>query len=381
MKSGLTLTQMAAELEARANAKADFVLDTRELTLITPPVPTDASPEEVTAAAAARRPELHLPEGVGEYSMSDHAQRQLADRIGFPAKLWDRFREGHPDLLDHNVNALLRREPERRTIRCYDWPEDRGGPVARAVLSDRYRRMDYEDLAQTVFPLLHALPDVQFPSCQITENRMYIKAVIPGLQGEVRVGDVVQAGLIISNSEVGQGSLSVRTFWYRLWCTNGCGHEELLRQVHLGRAVEGDDETYRILQDDTRAADDKALQLKLRDVVAAGVSETRFNALLASLREAATGEKAPEPQMAMEKLAKKLDLSEGEAKSAFTHLITGSANGEDGRTDFTPYGFLNAITATAGGVGDYDRASELEVAGGKVLQMAGTREWAEVIAV
>lgn len=376
MQQGLTLTQMAAELEARARAKADFVVDTRELTLITPPKTDGEKPE----AAAARRPEIHLPEGVGEYSMSDHAQRQLADRLGYPAKLWDRFRESHPDLLDHDVNALLRREPERRTIRCYDWPEDRGGPVARAVLSDRYRRMDYEDLAQTVFPLLHQLPGVQFPSCQITENRMYIKAVIPGLQGEVRVGDVVQAGLIISNSEVGQGSLSVRTFWYRLWCTNGCGHEELLRQVHLGRAVESD-ETYRILQDDTRAADDKALQLKLRDVVTAGVSETRFNALLASLREAATGEKAPEPQMAMEKLAKKLDLSEGEAKSAFTHLITGSANGTDGRTDFTPYGFLNAVTRTAADLQDYDRATELEVAGGRVLQMAGTREWAEVIAV
>ena len=38
---------------------------------------------------------------------------------------------------------------------------------------------------------------------------------------EVKQGDTVQAGIIISNSEVGLGSLSLRTFLYRLVCLNG----------------------------------------------------------------------------------------------------------------------------------------------------------------
>lgn len=366
MKSGLTLVQLAEEMTVRARAKADFVVDTRELTLLTPRRLESPAGTPVTAGP----PELHLPHGVGEYRLQPRAERQVAERLGFPVKLWDRFRKDHPDLLDHNVNALFRREPERRMVRCYDWPEDRGGPVSRAFLSDHYRRLDYEDLAQVIFPILHDLPDVEFPSCQITEDRMYIKAVVPGLQGEVRPGDVVQAGVIFSNSEVGAGTLSVRMFWYRLWCKNGCGHEELLRQIHLGRAVEGDEETSRILSDEARAADDKALMLKLRDVTNHAVGETRFAALLAKLREAATFAPAARPQQAMERLARKLDLNDTEQEGVLAHLITGS--------DLTPYGFVNAVTRFSQDVESYDRATELELAGGRVLEMVGTRDWAEV---
>lgn len=375
MKQGLTLTEMAEQLEKRASMKADFIVDTRELTLLTP------RPEEERdePAPGSRDPELHLPNDVGEYRMSDHAQRQLADRLSYPYKLWTRFRDSHPDLLDHDVNALLRREPERRMVRCYDRPEENGGPVARAILSDRYRRRDYEDMAKVVFPILHDLPDVQFPSCQITENRMYIKALIPGFQGEVKVGDIVQLGIGLSNSEVGSGAFSVWLWTYRLWCSNGCGHENVLRSVHLGRAAESD-ETNRILTDEALRADDEAFALKLRDVVRHSVSEVKFEQILANLREAASGTPAPKPQVAMERLAKKLDLTEGEGEGAFHHLITGSANGEVGRTDYTPYGFLNAVTRTAADADSYDRATELEMAGQKVLAMAGTREWAEVIA-
>ena len=59
-------------------------------------------------------------------------------------------------------------------------------------------------------PILGGLPDIRFESYQITESRMYIKAVNPRLQAEVSPGDIVQAGVIISNSEVGLGSVSIQ---------------------------------------------------------------------------------------------------------------------------------------------------------------------------
>ena len=61
-------------------------------------------------------------------------------------------------------------------------------------MSNRYRRIDNIDIAGVTLPILGGLPDIRFESCQITESRMYIKAVNPRLQAEVSPGDIVQAG-------------------------------------------------------------------------------------------------------------------------------------------------------------------------------------------
>ena len=46
----------------------------------------------------------------------------------------------------------------------------------------------------------------------------------------VKVGDAVQAGIAISNSEVGQGSLRVEALDYRLVRTNGMIRETAVRK-------------------------------------------------------------------------------------------------------------------------------------------------------
>ena len=70
----------------------------------------------------------------------------------------------------------------------------------RAVLSERYRRLDNFDLAESVLPVLQQLPEVRFESVELTETRMYLKCVTPRLEYEMAPGDVVQAGVVISNS-------------------------------------------------------------------------------------------------------------------------------------------------------------------------------------
>ena len=57
---------------------------------------------------------------------------------------------------------------------------------ARAYLSNRYRRIDNIDIAGVTLPILGGLPDIRFESCQITESRMYIKAVNPPSGGGFR---------------------------------------------------------------------------------------------------------------------------------------------------------------------------------------------------
>jgi hypothetical protein len=180
------------------------------------------------------------------------------------------MREDQPALLDRNVNTWLQSEEERRMLRTLD------GQV-RAVLSDRYRRLDNFDLAESVLPILQQLPEVRFESVELTETKMYLKCITPRLKYEMAPGDVVQAGVVISNSEVGQGTLSVQPLLFRLVCSNGLiAADRSLRKTHVGRALGGEDERIQVYQDDTLRADDKAFFLKVRDVVQAAVSEATF---------------------------------------------------------------------------------------------------------
>ena len=70
----------------------------------------------------------------------------------------------------------------------------------------------------------------------MTENRLYLKIVNHRLEMEVVPGDYVQAGVVISNSEVGLGSVSVQPLVYRLLCINGMVVNDMgERKNHVGR--------------------------------------------------------------------------------------------------------------------------------------------------
>jgi len=122
-------------------------------------------------------------------------------------------------------------------------------------------------------------------SSDVTENRMYLKVVNPRLEAEVNKGDVVQAGIVISNSEVGLGSVSVMPLIFRLVCLNGMIVQDYgQRKYHIGRE---NDEAYDLYSDATLAADDSAFMMKLADTVRTAVDEAKFATVVDKLREAA----------------------------------------------------------------------------------------------
>ena len=211
-----------------------------------------------------------MPRTRGENGITDLARRQLAERLKIPFPYFERMRAEQPDLLDRNVNTWLRTDPERRMLRTLD------GQV-RAVLSDRYRRLDHYDLAEHILPLLQRLPEARFESVELTAIRLYLKVVTPRVEVEIAPGNVVQAGIVISNSEVGQGTLSVQPLVYRLICRNGLiASDRALRKTHVGRTLDAGEGAITVFRDDTLAADDRAFFLKVRDVVEAAVSAVPF---------------------------------------------------------------------------------------------------------
>ena len=161
---------------------------------------------------------------------------------------------------------------------------------ARAFLSDRYRILDHYEILEAVLPVVGEMGEgVNIVSTEITDNRIYLKVINKRLELEVQKGDAVQAGFMISNSEIGMGAVKVEPLIYRLVCLK--------------------------------------------------VASKTFN------------------------------LNQGESDGVLNHLIRGG--------DLSAYGLLNAITRTAQDVESYDRSTELEAIGSKVLALPKST-WREI---
>ena len=232
--------------------------------------------------------------------------------------------------------------------------------MARAFLGNHYNPMDNFDLLENILPKLNN-SGCELKSCEITESRLYIHGVFPKIEGEVKQGDVVQAGIQIRNSEVGMGSLQVNPWIYRLVCSNGMRVADAgVRRYHAGRdLVKDHDIDAKIFTDKTRKATDKAFWLQVSDIVDSVLDQTRFEGVLESYREA-HGIKV-EPVEAVKEVTKRYDLTEGESGSVLQHLAGGG--------DLSVWGLANAITTQAHETESYDRAVELEAIGGEAAML------------
>ena len=346
MKLGRSLTELAQEIQRQAQSKADFIANTRQLQMLD---------DGKTLAL----------ESQGEFSVTDLALSQIGERAGIPIKYLRKMQEEAPRLLATNVNHWFQERPETRMVRTLDGN-------ARAFLSNRYMRVDNYDVAETALPVLLNTAGLRIVSCEVTENRLYIKAVTDRVQREVksrRVGDVVEAGVMISNSEVGLGSVLVSPFAHFLLCTNGMVREGGKRWNHIGRHADEKDEVYALLSDETRQADDKALLLKVRDTIRASLDEGLFTRWVDRLEGTTERKLEGDVTKTVEVLSNRLNLTQDEQSSVLRHLIEGG--------DLSQYGLINAVTRTAEDAKSYDRATELEMAGATVLDLKPT-EWRDL---
>lgn len=345
MKTGRTIQEVGAEILRQSQSKEDYLVNTSKLAM-----------EDWGGT-----PMLHLQGDNGldliePLEIKQTAHRQMGDYLGIPRKYYDRMMDSDVGLLAYNVNRWFRREPEQRMIRTMD------GRV-RAFLSNRYRRIDNLDIARVTLPIIAEMPDARYESCQITDDFLYIKVVNPRLTAEVIPGDVVQAGVIISNSETGQGSVCVQPLIYRLVCSNGMVvNDAKTRRTHLGRA-NSTDEDFSIFSQETLAADDKAFILKLQDTVRAAVDEARFARVADKMRETKqTKLNTASIPSVVKMTSASFGITEAESEGVFRHLI------ED--ADYTLFGLANAVTRYSQDVESYDRATKLEEIGYSVMTMS-----------
>ncbi len=345
MYEGRTLLELAQELDRQNAAKEDFIAPTQLLRI------TDDGNT--------------LDTGELSYPLLPLAHRQIGDRVGIPSKYYNRMMEQAPDLLAYNVNHWFTENPENRLVRLMD-------NNVRAFLSDRYMRRDNHELMQFLLPVLQEVGGLQVCSCEVTEHKLYLKVTTAKVQTEIRKGDVVQAGLVISNSEVGLGSFKVQPLIFRLVCDNGMiSNDYGMSRYHIGKRIEADDNIQMLFSDETIKADDEAFFLKARDVVTGALTEDTFMTIANQLLAATDNQITAKPVAAVERLAKKFQLNQDESDNVLTSLLT--------EGDLTQYGLVNAITHASKEASSYDRATELEELGGNVLTLTNGH-WKELAA-
>ena len=356
MKTGLTLTQMAHEIERQAAQKKDYLADTRRMQM---------SPDAKALVVA----------GTGQFGMTSHSRQQLATRLEIPRPFFERLADKHPDILSDTVNKLFQREPARTMVRVLD-------NNVRGLVSDSYRPLDNYDLADAALPALMDIGAV-VESCNITETRMYIKATIPSLRRELPIPEGLVMGqghtfftraltgaISISNSEVGAGGLIVNPGSKEEQCTNLATFVSGFKAVHLGKAKGTDDEVSEFMTAGTKRLEDAAIWAKLRDYIKAICDGRVMDKLVAEMLKARADVITGNPADVIEVFGKKNNLTEDERGGLLRHFTNSG--------EATRYGLQWAVTRLAGEAEDYDRASELERLGGRVIELPRS-DWQQLL--
>jgi hypothetical protein len=337
MKAGKTFNQLVETVVGEDRIKRDFISDTRHVSMM-----SEGGLEILD---------------IGGFSLTNHAHSQIAQRVQIPQRYYDRMRQDAPELLSSNVNHWFQENAEPRLIRTMNGK-------ARAFLSNRYRVLDNYDLLQAIVPKLREV-GCRPESMDITERKLYLKCLFPKIEMKVSTGDVVQAGLVISNSEVGLGSLRIEPLIYRLVCANGLIAPDVgLVKFHLGRALgDNQDHAFELYRKETIQATDTAFWMQVGDVVDALLTPEVFEKLVDRLR-GAKDQRIEDIPKTVEVTRKQLNLTDDEHTSVLHHLSEGG--------DLSLYGLTNAVTRTSQDLNDYDRATELERSAWSLLDLPGS---------
>ena len=105
MKSGLTIVEMAQQIERQSKLKQDYLLDTRRLQV-----------EPFGSQLYLHTFDDHDDPLVEPLEINQIAHRQIGTHLKIPAAYYDRMLSDYPELLAENVNSWFQREPTQRMV-------------------------------------------------------------------------------------------------------------------------------------------------------------------------------------------------------------------------------------------------------------------------
>lgn len=332
----LNLPALISQVEKEEQTKKDFLVNTRSML-----VGTENSESYIIIPTGRSRQSFRL---------NDTARQQLASRLNVPLPFAERLRTEEPALYDRTFNTLLHRKDEQRLIRT------NGDDTCRAFLSKNYKIMDHDEFLRTVLPLLSLNSCLNVQEAFLSDSHLQLSITLEENDRHVRPGDPVKYGVVLLNSEVGLGSLSLSSFIYRLVCSNGLvvpEREGSLRRIHLGRAMADVNDSY-----------NKSIWREYSNAIKELLTGKRFEEIMASMRAAAAKPIVKDAEVIVEEIGKKFNLSKEEQALVKTQY--------EANADMSVWGLINAVTEVAKEATTIQRRNELQIIGGKLLPQIST---------
>ena len=266
--------------------------------------------------------------------LSDHALGQILGRASVPGQF---FRRCPTNLKWAIANHFIQSGgfPKESMLRLVQ------GDRVRAALSESYTAFDDADVVPMIADVL-ADEDCQVQA-DFADEFTHIRVTFPRTDAEVRVGDVVRAGLHITNSEVGSRAVHIDSLVYRLVCTNGLVSSDYASRAwirHVGNPA------------------------RIKDYVRQAVADAREGSReLIQRFKASVDHALADPEKLLERHGKEHDLTQGQLQAAL------AAFAQEG--DRTLFGAVNAITAAARQEPTWERRYQVERVGAALLRRAG----------
>jgi hypothetical protein len=181
--------------------------------------------------------------GSGRGRLSLHSLGQLCGYLKLPGggTVPARYLAKCPDALAaQNLNGWIEKKigSETAFVRCWEDGGDSPSTV-RAILSSKYAAADHADVLETLEELIQFRP-MSLQGWSLDDEQMVLRLSLDR-DCPASLDDPVRAGILIRNSEVGLGCISIHAFVTRLVCSNGMvvNLADLggVKRRHVGRAV------------------------------------------------------------------------------------------------------------------------------------------------
>ena len=316
-------------------------------------------------------------------NVNQHCFDQIAQKAEIATPTARRLQQNYPREMDNLINAIWQKENSKRMVRTFEssnqtssYNYDNHTGTARAFLSDKFKTFDNSDLLESALPTLGESDAcwkiVNFAN---TDKKLYIRLKSEVIQSDAGVGDLMAHGIGISNSETGSGSVAVFGINWTLACLNGMQTENVTRKAHITSARDGD--TWNVLTDETKQADNHSLKLQLRDIVSSYASRDAFDENIEKMRRAKEDTVDVPMNESVENLGKVLTLSKKETSNVLEGLLqTIGQSGYEQNQKINRATLVNACTAV-GNTADPDNVDFWQRLGGKVLNL-GKTDWNRV---
>ena len=371
-----TLEGMLQEVKDRSARKADYIANTSVLDVET--VAKGHAPGTVSL--------ITLPGEAGvpttQFTANDVAFDQMSQKAGLETRTARRLQQEYPAEFDGVINAIHQKEHKDVMLRTFMGNGSGEPNVARAVVSDKFKTFDDPDLLEAVLPVLIESPaQWEIVNSSITDKRLTARFKSKVITGDgANVGDPMAHGIGIGNSEVAFGSVSVAMIIWALVCLNGMQTEKRSRSAHL-TSSRADAETWSMLKDETKAADNAALSLKLADIAGNYASRESFDEACEKMRAAANDTidgGIAAAQSAVEALGGVLKLSKVETSSVLDGLMTTLQQDGYRGQPLSRATLVNAVTAVGNATAtNADDVDDWQRRGGKVLDLPAN-QWSSI---